>query len=183
MQWNRLTDEPANWYNRFLLYRNLGPDRTLIGAVNKARKSQKKPVQDAPGAWKDASEKYQWKERAEAYDAHLQEEQEKRAAILREIEAAEIERIMTTDYAAKHERVKALAHWAHEIEQSFIDPEEGKINPKWLNPDKLREWRGMLDDIAKELGHRVKETRLTGKDGGAVEIITSWGGGQLEDNE
>jgi hypothetical protein len=182
-EWNRLQQEPGNWYSRFLIFRDMGPERTLLGAVHKAEKSRKKQSTRVPGAWNDASDKYQWKARAEAWDKHLQEEQEQRAAVLREIEAAEIERILTSDYARKEKRVAGLAKMAHVLENSFIDPDTQEINYKFLNPDKVREYRGCLDDIAKELGHRVKESRVTGKDGGPIEIITSWGGGQLEDNE
>jgi hypothetical protein len=71
---------------------------------------------------------------------------------------------------------------AHAIEESMKDPETGTYNPKWMNPEKLREWRGCLDDIAKELGERVKKTELTGKGGGPLTIETFWGGG-LAGNE
>lgn len=179
--WRRRSDENALWYKRFIIYRDLGPDRKLIHAVNKAVKGRKKPIEDAPGAWKEAVKKYEWDARAEAYDAFLYAEQEKRAAALRELEAQEIERILTTDYAAKHERVKALARMAHVVEASFID-ENGTINYKYMQPDKLREWRGILDDIAKELGHRAKETRLSGSNGGPLVIETIWGGGVLDEN-
>lgn len=179
--WDKMENEPSLWFKRFVLYRNLGADRTLLGAVHKAEKSRKKQSAKTPGAWNDAYEQWQWKSRAKAYDAAIYAEQERNAAILRQLEQDEIERILTTDYAAKHERVKALARMAHTVEKSFIDEETQDVNFKFMSPDKLREWRGMLDDIAKELGDRVKEARVTGKDGGPIEITTVWGGAVVED--
>ena len=104
---------------------------------------------------------------------------------LRQAEEQEITRIMTTGYAAVHKRIEALSAMADLIKASFIDEDEGekKIKFAWVTPDKIREFRGCMDDIAKELGQRVKKTELTGKDGGPVEFVTEWGGGVLEDSD
>lgn len=76
-------------------------------------------------------------------------------------EQAEIQRILTSGYAAIHNRVQDLDRMARLIEQSWHDTEEpDKIIWQWLTPDKLREWRGMLDDIAKELGQRIKKQEM-----------------------
>lgn len=183
--WARLTGESNAWFHRFLLYRNMSAvERSLLGAYNiyqlRANKSRGKPYSDVSGAWKEAFAKYDWKFRAEQHDAHLQAEQEERQRILFEFEQQEIERILTSDYATMHRRIEALAKMAHTIEASFNDPETQEVNPKWLYPDKIREWRGCLDDIAKELGQRIKKQEVTGKDGGAIEYLVDWGGGAIE---
>lgn len=207
--WERLEGEPNNWYARFLLYRNMkATDRSLLAAVNEwlvlkkideisalplsaQEKSelfrdiegQIRAYKNAPGAWRRSAEKYDWKFRAEQYDAHLQAEQEKRQQVLREVEAAEIERIMTTGYAAKHKRIEALASMADLIKLSFLSEEDNKVNFAWVTPDKIREFRGCMDDIAKELGDRVNKKELTGKDGGPIAFTTEWGGGALASDE
>ena len=184
--YERLEREPSAAYAKFLIYRGMKPTvRSLVGAYNlyQAQKSPKKPVKTAPGSWKDMCARWDWKFRAEQWDAKLQAEQEARDAALREAEAAEIERIMTTGYAAKHKRVEGLATMAHKVENSMLDPITGEVNPKWVDPEKVREYRGCLTDIAAELGDRVKKQEHTGKDGGPIEFITEWGGGVIEENE
>lgn len=99
----------------------------------------------------------------------IQAEIERRQSAIREAaeqtEQAEIERILTTGYAAIHNRVQALGRMADLIEQSWheqVEPgQPEKIVWQWVTPDKLREWRGCLDDIAKELGQRVKKSDVT----------------------
>lgn len=93
-------------------------------------------------------------------DSLVQAELERLRTAAREAEEREIERIMTTGYAAVHERVKGLDAMARLLEKSWYDPERSeKIVFQWLTPDKVREWRGCLDDIARELGERVKQVK------------------------
>lgn len=92
-------------------------------------------------------------------DALVQTELERLRTAAREAEEREIERIMTTGYAAVHERVKGLDATARLIEKSWHDPDGKEIVYQWLTPDKVREWRGCLDDIAAETGGRVKQVK------------------------
>lgn len=91
----------------------------------------------------------------------IQAERKRREEELAQAEQAEIERILTTGYAAIHNRVKDLDRMAHLIEQSWHEaPDSEKIVFQWVTPDKIREWRGCLDDIAKELGQRIKKQEM-----------------------
>ena len=93
-------------------------------------------------------------------DPLVQVELERLRTVAREAEEREIERIMTTGYAAVHERVKGLDATARLLEASWHDPEQkDKIVFQWLTPDKVREWRGCLEDIAAETGGRVKQIK------------------------
>lgn len=186
--YNRLPEESSAWFAKYLLYRNMKPiERSVLGAYNiyqsQVTKGHNKPYKCVPGAWKDACEKYRWHERTEAYDTHLQAEQEVREAQLRDIEAAEIERIMTQGYATVHRRIEALSAMADLIKVSFMDEDDKKINFAWVTPDKIREFRGCMDDIAKELGQRVKKQEITGKDGGAIEVKRNPDLSKLNDEE
>jgi len=87
-------------------------------------------------------------------DTLVQAELERLRTLAREAEEREIARIMTTEYAAIHNRVKALNRVAHEAEKPYTNPDTGKVSQLWNSPDHLREWRGLLDDIAKETGGR-----------------------------
>jgi hypothetical protein len=189
--YTRLTQEPANWYARFLLYRNMPPvKRSLLGVYNlyqsQVQKSEKKYIHP-PGSWNDAFKKYDWQFRAELYDQHQQAEAEARQRLLSELEQTEIEHILTTGYAAKHKRVQELSDTIDLIKKSFRDKETDEIDYRFVSPDKIRELRGCLDDIAKELNERVKltKTELAGKDGKPVEIkyVTEWGSGALTDED
>lgn len=87
MDWNRLPEEPAVWFNRFdLYYRPVGPERSLLGAYNEWRKVEKGRGYSTgyPINWKTAFVKWHWQERAESWDA---EERKKR--ILAEEKARE----------------------------------------------------------------------------------------------
>src|SRR2546425_66406 len=98
--WYRQEGEPTLWWNRFKRYRALGANRSLQAAFEqereeikalkstkvtseqpKTRKNPKKPEQKSlkpvplrpqvPGSWKQASIKWHWVERAQAYDIYL----------------------------------------------------------------------------------------------------------------
>jgi hypothetical protein len=71
--WDRDDKEPIVWFNRFEVYRTLGPTRSLVKAENRERLrgingAQKRPTGQASGQWKRAYEKWHWKARAEAWD-------------------------------------------------------------------------------------------------------------------
>lgn len=184
--WERQPGEPGLWFDRFLRYRNMGPDRTLLGCIHREEvsKGKEKQSKNISGSWSMACERWNWKARAEAYDADQQAQAEERRRVLLEIEAEEERRILTTGYARIHKRIEGLAEMADLIKKSFLDENAtDKINFAWVTPDKIREYRGCLDDIAKELGHRVKKSEITGKDGGPISYETNWAGGVLDSDE
>lgn len=185
--WEQREGEPGNWYARFLLFRDMAvTHRGLYQAyVEEARKSQKKPAKDVPGAWKDAADKWQWHKRVDAYDAYQRAEEEAKAARLKQLEEEEEARLLTTGYAKTARRIEQLSILYDELKASYRKDgkPDGEIVYPWLTPDKVREMRGCLDDIAKELGERVKKTELTGKDGAPLEFVCEWGGGVLTEDE
>lgn len=181
--WERQPGEPARWYARFLLYRGMGAGRSLLACFHReeALKGTKKRSNHVPGSWSQACERWHWKARAEAYDADQQAQAEERRRVLLEIEAEEEKRILTSGYALIHKRIDKLTRWIDALDESMVDPETGKINPKWVSSNKVEQIRGSLDDIAKELGHRVKKSEVSGKDGGPIIFQTEWGGGVLSE--
>jgi hypothetical protein len=92
-------------------------------------------------------------------DPLVQAELERLRTATRAVEEREIATIMTTGYAAVHARVQALDRVAHETEKPYVDELTGKTYQLWSNPERLREWRGLLDDIASETGGRMKTTK------------------------
>jgi molybdopterin converting factor small subunit len=67
--------EPMRWYNRFVVYREMGPDRSLLGAYKLYLSTQKEAetgrvmkAVSAPILWRTAADLWQWRSRAEAWD-------------------------------------------------------------------------------------------------------------------
>lgn len=185
--WSRREGEPTNWYKRFDVFLQMGSSRTMLGAVHlveKAEKSGKRQSFKTPGSWNRVADKWQWQKRADAYDAYLLAEREAKEERLRQLEEEEEARLLSTGYARKARRVEQLTILYNDLKDSYHEVEEKeRIVYQWLTPDKVREMRGCLDDIAKELGERVKKAEITGKDGGPMEFICEWGSGAIESND
>lgn len=103
-------------------------------------------------------------------DSLLQSERTRREQELAEAEQAEIQRILTSGYAAVHNRVQALDQLARDLEKPYTS-KTGKVYRLADNPEKVREWRACLDDIAKELGQRVRRQEI--EHGGLVEVLAA----------
>lgn len=178
--YERQAGETAKNFACFLLYRNTSPlERSMLKSWNdytsKTSKGRKGPYNDTPTAYRKIVHEFQWIERAKAYDDMLRKEQEENASKLRQIEQDEREKILTSGYALLHKRIEALDKMASIIEDTMRDDKKN-IVAQWVTPDKVREYRGCLDDIAKELGERQKtKLEISGKDGGVIEIHTQWG--------
>lgn len=71
--WEQQEGEPDAAYARFLVYRNLGPARSLDDAYRASRgiapKRTKTP--QVSGQWKDDSARWKWVERATAFDVEM----------------------------------------------------------------------------------------------------------------
>jgi len=66
--WDRQNNEPALWYNRFDVFRLLGPRRSIERTYNVCKDSDSLTA-PRPGAnWYDVAKRYNWSARAEAWD-------------------------------------------------------------------------------------------------------------------
>lgn len=87
--WDQQPGESAESYARFLLFRGLGPGRTLGAAYNQyvatfrnaaeRKETQRLPV---PGHWGDDSSQWRWLDRAGAWDVHVLSTHGERLAVL-----------------------------------------------------------------------------------------------------
>ena len=74
--WDRQRDdngelEPGRWYHRFTMFRALGHDRSMLRVCNQWRRDKARNVgTSTPLSWGHAAERWNWKERAEAWDEH-----------------------------------------------------------------------------------------------------------------
>jgi hypothetical protein len=95
LPWNQMPGEGDSAYRAFLAYRDLGPGRTRIGAVQVLReRSIVEPGKGVGGRYQVWASGFKWLERARAWDNHLQDQKDK----------------VARQYAAKWEarRLKAL---------------------------------------------------------------------------
>ena len=91
--------------------------------------------------------------------------------------------------AIKGERVKRLKQLAALMERDlfggflWLDQVKGVgsgdiatiVEYEEFNKGEVDAYRGVLDDIAKELGHRVQRQEVTGADGEALTVRLEWG--------
>ena len=177
--WEQQDDEPSDWYDRFARYLHLGPQRKLMEAYRQECLDRNLPVPTYPsGAWRRAETEWQWKKRADAYDKHM-------IAQARAAYDAQRHEILSTGLALQHERVQLLKDMASQLNSFRNNPDllwlkQSKqvgggrntqiIEETVFNAPIVRELRGVLDDIAKEVGGRVAKTELTGKDGTALQV-------------
>lgn len=111
--WEQREGEPDIWFGRFQKYLLLGPNRTLVAGYRAGARHKKKTRQSAekrahqgvPGAWRNAARKWEWLERAAAWDA-----------VGRERLLAEYERDREVD---RFERVRLLKAYRDKIEAAL----------------------------------------------------------------
>jgi hypothetical protein len=150
-QWERRPGEPNLWYDRFVTYLRMGPSRSLLGAVHleEAQKSPKKSSFSVPGAWKDAVERWGWKERAEAYDEYRRKQ------------------VFTQGNAYDVHRVERLNHYSERLEQELdkmFDALPKRMKKPWFNYFLFDKYLQTMDALAQETGGRVKKSEVTQKD-------------------
>jgi hypothetical protein len=147
--WERREGE-ERWYSRFLLYRDMGYSRSLLGTVHleEAQKSTGKRSISVPGAWLNAFKRWDWKKRAQAWD----DEQERLT-------------LAATKYGRISERAKLLDEWIS-TQDSIMKVHIAEKG--YVRADNMEQLRGLLDDMAKETGGRVKVTKQ--EHSGALDI-------------
>lgn len=172
--WHRQPGEPLRWFRKFEQFRLMIPVRS-VNAVFREEDSQKQPAtarNDAPGHWREAARKWQWEDRAAAWDKHQAEELE------REI-AAEEKKILREEYALRHKRIEELNRivkkligyledennvWLPDVKAIGTGPNARQVDLIRFNDAIFSEIRAHFDDIAKEKGERIKKQELSVKE-------------------
>jgi hypothetical protein len=67
--WEKKSDEPLTWFNRFERYRLLGPQRSLDAASQRCAQVEGQRCAESSRTWYGASRRWQWQERARAWNA------------------------------------------------------------------------------------------------------------------
>jgi hypothetical protein len=151
--WERRPGEPNLWYARFERYRLAGSSRSLLGSVNADRQSRgAAKTRSTPQAWAKNANRWQWRERAEAWD-----ECQRQQARLAHAEAVE-------EMNRRHlQEAKAL--------QSKAIQRLKSLNSELLSPADLLRFcieSTKLERTALREPQNIEEQRLTGPSGGPV---------------
>ena len=160
--WERQDGEPNKWYSRFVIFLQMGPSRSLLGAVNieKDRNGQKKAEVSAPTSWREAAKQWNWRARAEAWDEYRRKQ------------------VFVMGNAYDVNRVEKLAKYSERLEgeiDKMLTALENKkleeIKKPWFNQFLYEKYLQSLEALAAETGGRVKRQEITGKDGGPLQTI------------
>ena len=62
--------------------------------------------------------------------------------------------------------------WLDQVKMIGSGDMQERVEYEEFNSAEVMQYRGILDDIAKELGHRAQKTELSGPDGNAITVQT-----------
>lgn len=159
-------------------YLMMGPGRSLQKLLNRYQIAPETPPTKRIKTLKDWSAQYEWQARAALYDTAIQEQKITFAA-----------EALQTGLASTYERVLALKKLAGSLTAEIWEP-GGKLVPGnvWLNDAKqigkgsyaeridlirfnaplIEQYRGVLDDLARETGGRKQQFEHSGPGGGPI---------------
>lgn len=159
-------------------YLRMGPGRSLAKLWQEyGRSTAVKPPTVSLRTLENWSSQHGWQLRAADYDAAADAEMEREAAKHRR-------QIVEDGFALDHERIRALKRladllegeiyeddkrWLPDVKQVGAGDLAEKIDITRFNSALIDQFRGTLDDLAKETGGRKQRSELTGKDGGPIE--------------
>ncbi len=174
--WARQPKEPALWHERFQRYLYLGPARSLIAVYRAEAKSEKSAAERArarnvPGAWFAAVKRWSWHVRAEAFDDAERKRRD-------ELYAARADEILQSGFAQRFIRIAELnrlaellqtelytedKRWLPDVKQIGGGDFAERVDIVRFNAAVVEQYRETLEDIAIEMGERVRGLNLSGK--------------------
>jgi hypothetical protein len=172
--WERQSNEPPLWFNRFTEYLHQGTARSLIAvyrvSVKKRRVKARQGAENVPGAWRTAIKKWQWRERADAFDAHERSRKD-------ELYKAKADEILQSGFALRFARVHELnrlaellqhelytedKRWVPDVKQIGGGEYAERVDIVHFNSAVIEQYRNTLEDIAVEMGERVRGLKVSG---------------------
>jgi hypothetical protein len=148
--WERQEGENDLWYFRFRRYLAMGTTRSVMGAFNAERVEQGKAKEPRPsGAWTKAAERFAWRERAAAYDAHQIAQSEAAREEERRREEQEWDR-----------RERALCERAFNVAERMIEKAEGMLAFPLIERTIEEKKEKLIDSAGEEMEVVVATTIL-----------------------
>ncbi len=147
VEWDRQDGEPERWFSRFERFRKAGSRRTLLGTF-RAEQEERRPKKinpNLPGAWEEASIRWRWRARAEAWDA----EQHRLNRIAEEKVLAE----RRAAWAMQAQGMQALGSQT----LVWLQKAQDKLKEGDLSPDEISR---LLAAMTKVMTAGIKEERL-----------------------
>lgn len=153
----------------------LGSGRTQKLLWKKYTKSRNNPPTDSYDTIRNWSSDFGWSERAAEYDSHLEDEKNlKRQQVMNKGLALEYERVEELERLARYLKSEIYRKgesgrndgvWLRDVKQIGTGDAAEKVDIERFNAPIIDQYRGTLDDLAKETGGRIKKQEITGKDG------------------
>lgn len=166
-------------------YLRLGPGRSMAKLLARYQDAPETPPTRRLKTLKQWSSQYQWQKRAAAYDAETERQKSEYAR-----------QMMQSGLALDYERVSRLKAMAELLEDQILTRDDGRYPNVWLSDVKqigsgefaervnivrfnsplFEQWRGLLDDLAKETGGRKQEHKHSGEVNQVEMTLEEWKG-------
>lgn len=179
--WARQAKEPAQWYDRFQRFLLLGPARSVYAAyraeqverANARRKNISAARSGLPKSWREQAHRWNWYARANVFD----EVERKRRDELYRTRADEI---LTSGFAQRFARIAELnrlaellqaeiwtedKRWMPDVKQIGSGEDAERVDLVRFNASVIQQYRETLEDIAIEMGERVRGMKVSGSIG------------------
>jgi hypothetical protein len=172
--WDRLPNEPMLWFNRFEIFRSLGPENRSV--INAWRQLGNPNNAKAPSSvWKYRAKEWYWWERAEAYDEwnihqrrqRFQDEMDAQVLDARHARRALLTNMIAASDAAVEVYNRAVGRIMSEIDEletklDTVEDSDQKenIKDKILSLSRMIMERAPLADIARTMELAVKQARV-----------------------
>lgn len=190
--WDRQRDSDVNlesnlWYDRFTRYRLAGASRSLLGCVNDERVAKgRKRSNYTAGSWRRAAKKWNWDERAVAWDEYKRTEDEAEWDVRRrEIREGEWGQARTLLDRAEQMLKFPLAQ-IERVEETYGDGRPKAVtivNPvRWGQRDIARFMRvaSELGRLAAEMEQRRQAIEHSGPGGEPLTVIIERDNGKAD---
>lgn len=161
--WEQWDEEPPNWYGRFVIFRDMGPGRSLTGCVRIYYERRHKPAHPANVTWCENALVWKWRERALAWDQYQRDlmtlVEANRKAAARDRRTAVINE--NIDTAREMIRAADLENLSKE-EARALFPEARRYLKDMIEADR-KEYDKNLYDVNAEAGN-AEPLRITADD-------------------
>jgi hypothetical protein len=175
----------------------LGPGRSLVVLLKGYRETQENtaPTRKQNTLWRWSAD-YLWQDRSGLYDQRLEDEKNKRAkAIMESGLALDYERVVELKTLADFLKQQIFAQapvivvtqadqeqpslsigetypyvWLRDVKQIGQGDKAQRVDIIRFNSALLDQFRGVLDDLAKETGGRIAKHEVSGPNGGSIDI-------------
>ncbi len=159
LEWERRPEESGRAYSAFVLYRDLGPTRSLAAAYAASRHPGGGVAKKAASHWEEWSSAYDWVERAEAYDAHLEARRRaEREHLLAELEARRF-RFELHNQVRLEERIAKIEELLNKVDLYLFSTEEGAPRIRGINLSGYGRLVKEAGEAAKQAIEGVREPR------------------------